>query len=303
MDATGEECVIVGSKPEVPVEGMERVLDRKVHWVDANKRQSWSGLGLKIPEIFFQSGWAYPAFSSLGAEVKAKGGKVVGLVDTNWRGDFRQLVLGPIAFRLLHRASFDAIIVAGQQGRKIMRWFGFPNSRVVEGLYGADPRVFSGGVQLNQRPKTFLFVGQFVARKGVLTLARALLRFNAVQPGWTLRICGSGEMRALIPSDEAIIVEDFVQPEELASRYRQSRFFVLPSLVEAWGLVVHEAALCGCALILSDTIGSIDDLSNSKNCISFKAGNEEELYRALMAASKLDETQLIEAEAASREYV
>jgi glycosyltransferase involved in cell wall biosynthesis len=182
-----------------------------------------------------------------------------------------------------------------------MRWFGFPDSKVVEGLNGADPGLFFGGPPLNLRPKTFLFVGQLIPRKDVLTLARVFLQFNAAQPGWTLRICGSGELRALIPSHDAIIVEDFVQPEDLVARYHQSRFLVLPSLVEAWGLVVHEAALCGCGLILSDAIGSIDDLSNSKNCISFKAGNEDDLYRALVAASKFDEIRLVEAEAASRE--
>jgi hypothetical protein len=56
-----------------------------------------------------------------------------------------------------------------------------------------------------------------------------------------LHLCGGGEQRDLIPRDARIIVEDFVQPARLAERFRHAGFFVLPSLFEAWGQVIHEA--------------------------------------------------------------
>ena len=74
LDDLGEACAIVGSKPTVPVEGMEHALGQPVHWVDAAKTVSWHALGLQVPRLFFQSGWSYPAFSALGAEVKQLGG-------------------------------------------------------------------------------------------------------------------------------------------------------------------------------------------------------------------------------------
>jgi hypothetical protein len=93
IDAVGEDCVVIGSRPTVPVEGMERALGQPIHWIDADKPTTWSSLGLDVPRIYFQSGWAYPAFCALGAEVKRAGGRVDGLSDANWRGDFPRWTL------------------------------------------------------------------------------------------------------------------------------------------------------------------------------------------------------------------
>ncbi len=300
IDHIGRDCIVVGSKPTVPVEGMERELGCLVNWVDANRSATWASLGLEVPDIFVQSGWSYPAFSALGAEVKAKGGRIIGLSDANWRGDFRQLVLGPVGFRVRHRSHFDAMIVPGVQGARLMSWFGFPKSKIHTGMYGADPSLFAGGPALCERPKTFLFVGQFIARKDVLGLARAFVRFSAAHPDWNLRICGGGEQKSLIPAHPKITVEDFVQPEKLAQRFFEARFFVLPSLVEAWGLVVHEAASAGCGLVLSDAVGSADDLSTAENAVRFAAGREDDLLRALTQAAAFDAARLATAEAVSR---
>ena len=302
IDRLGQSCPVIGSRPSVPVEGMERTLGQPIHWVDADTPLSWRDLGLPVPDIFFQSGWSYPAFSALGRVVKRNGGRVVGLSDASWRGDFRQIVLGPATFRLMHRRHFDAMLVPGRQGVRLMRYFGMPEARVRMGMYGADPLLFNDGPPLHERPKTFLYVGQFIARKNVLGLAEAFLRFSAREPGWTLRLTGSGEQRALIPADPRIIVEDFVQPEQLAERYRSARFFVLPSLREAWGLVVHEAALCGCGLVLSNAIGSGDDLADTTNGVSFRAGSEVGLVRALLAAAGMDDALLAGAEIRSRQF-
>ncbi len=296
----GEPCVVVGSRPNVPVEGMERELGQPVQWVDAEKPIAWSNLGLSVPAIYFQSGWSYPAFSALGRETKAAGGRVIGFSDANWRGDLRQLVLGPCGFRILHRSTFDAMIVPGRQGARLMRYFGMPAKKIRHGMYGADPTIFTPGPPLATRPKKILFVGQFIPRKDILGLARAFLRFSDVEPGWTLQICGSGPQHDMIPHDPRIEVEPFVQPEQLAQRYHSARFFVLPSLAEAWGLVVHEAALCGCALILSSAIGSADDLATSRNALRFTAGDETALTHALHAAAARDSDWLSNAEQESR---
>ena len=288
----GYQAVVIGSRPTVPIEGMEQALGQPVHWIDADSPVSWRDLGMDPPRIFFQSGWAYPGFKQLGREVKSAGGIVIGLSDANWRRDFRQLVLGALAFRLIHRRNFDGMIVPGAQGRKLMRYFGVPDNRIETGMYGADDDLFTSDSALHLRPKQFLFVGQFIERKNVLLLCRAFLRFHVTNPEWKLRLVGSGEQRRLLPEHPQIIIEDFVQPEALAEKYRQSRFFVLPSKVEAWGLVVHEAALCGCGLILSDAVGSADDLASSENSISFAPSDEDGLVSAMIAASNMNQKEL-----------
>ena len=286
------DCVVVGSRPSVPVRGMDEVLGHASHWVDADRRLRWDELGLDVPDLFFQSGWSYAAFTSLGKEVKARGGYVVGLSDANWRGNFRQIMIGPLAFRIRYRNHFDAMLVPGHEGLKLMRWFGMQEGRVRQGLLGADPKLFYRGPSLTKRPKVFLFVGRLIAWKDVVRLAHTFLRFSSARPDWRLHICGTGEQRHLIPRHPNIIIEDFVQPEELVLRYHGARFLILPSLVEAWGLVVHEAMLCGCGVVLSDRVGSAADLSSRENSIRFQAGNEEALLQALNIAADLDEAAL-----------
>jgi glycosyltransferase involved in cell wall biosynthesis len=300
LDTIGGDCAIIGSRPQVPVEGMEQALRHPIHWVDADKPVRWRDLGLDVPHIYFQSGWAYPAFSALGAEVKQQGGRVIGMSDANWRGDFRQIALGAAAFRLKYRSHFDAMLVPGKQGRRLMRWFGLPQARIRCGMYGADPAIFGGGPPLSSRPKTFLYVGQFIARKDVLGLSEAFLRFAAKHTGWRLHLIGGGEQRDRIPRHPRILIEDFVQPEELAARFHAARFFVLPSLMEAWGLVVHEAALCGCGLVLSGRIGSADDLCTPLNGVRFRAGDIASLENALTNAAGFDAAQLCAADTESR---
>jgi glycosyltransferase involved in cell wall biosynthesis len=284
----------------VPVTGMEEALGQPIKWVDPQRTTSWRDLELEVPRVFFQSGWASPAFSALGSEVRRHGGAVIAMSDANWRRDFRQLVLGACAFRLKYRSHFSAMLVPGVEGQRLMRWFGLPPGRVRCGMYGADPGIFGEGAPLHERPKTFLFIGQFVARKDVLGLAHAFLAFAKNHSDWRLHLIGGGQQRKLIPSHPQIEVEDFVQPADVANRFRTARFFVLPSLMEAWGLVVHEAALSGCGLLLSDRIGSAADLCSETNGVRFRAGNTRGLENALTEAAAFTPSRLMAAEAESR---
>lgn len=272
---------VVGSRPTVPVRGVEEALGQPVHWVDASQYVSWAQLGLPVPKVYFQSGWAYPAFNSLGDEVRANGGKVCLLMDNNWKGNFRQM-LGAPWFRLFQRHKFDAVLVPGKSGRRLARWYGIPGHAIFEGMYGADPSLFFDGPPLAERPKRIIFVGQYIERKGCIPLARAFASVADQLADWELCMYGSGPLQSLIPPHPRIKVHGFVQPEQLGALYRSSRIFALPSRSEAWGLVVHEAALSGCQLLLSDAIGAAPDFATTENSRTFRPGDEEGIASALV---------------------
>jgi glycosyltransferase involved in cell wall biosynthesis len=294
----GSACAVVGSRPTVPVRGVEQALGQPVHWVDAGQPTSWKGLGLQVPRVFFQSGWAYPAFNALGDEVRAAGGQVCLLMDNSWRGDFRQW-LGAAWYRLCQRRKFAAILVPGKSGRRLARWYGMPDDCIWEGMYGADPAIFFNGPPLAERPKRIIFVGQYIHRKQCLPLAQAFAAVADRIPGWELEMYGSGPQQELIPSHPRLRVNGFVQPEQLGALYREARIFALPSLSEAWGLVVHEAALSGCQLLLSDAIGARADFVGLHNAALFRAGDVGSLQDALMRLASQDEETLMNAQAES----
>ena len=60
--------------------------------------------------------------------------------------------------------------------------------------------------------------------------------------------------------------------KEIIRYLRKSCGFILPSKYEPWGVVVHEAACSGLPLILSDSVGSRNELliNNHNGRVSIK---------------------------------
>ena len=284
----GQACPVIGTRPEVPIQGMEAALGQPIHWVKAAQPVRWADLGLAVPRVFFQAGWACQSFNALGDEVRAAGGKVCLQMDSNWRGDLRQW-LGGLWFRLARKRKFSAVLVAGISGRRVARWYGFADEEIFEGLLGADPAVFFNGPPLAARPKR-ICVG----------LAKAFASVADQLPEWELHLYGSGPLQDKIPTHPRIQVHGFVQPAELGALYRSARIFALPSYREAWGLVVHEAALSGCQLLLSTTIGSRHDFATQKNAAEFPAGDRSALAQAILQLATSDDDALVRAQAESR---
>jgi glycosyltransferase involved in cell wall biosynthesis len=117
------------------------------------------------------------------------------------------------------------------------------------------------------------------ARKRIICCARlvSLKRFDAAidafvklaaeRPEWDLVIVGDGEMRepwqARVPAElkHRVIWTGFLKdPAETAAIYRWSHVFVHPGDLEAWGVVVLEAAAAGLAMIVSEVVGAAVDL-------------------------------------------
>ena len=290
---------VVGSKPSVPIEGMEEELGQSIHWIDNQEARSWDGVGLPVPDLFIQTGWRYKGFNTLGREVRGDGGSVISMVDNRWKNSVRQWV-GAVVFRARYRRWFDAVWVPGASGRRLCRFLGMPDADIYEGVYGADPEVYPRGLPLSQREKTLLFVGQLIPRKNIDRLIRAYQEFRQDHPDWTLRIIGGGEKT--IPEEESgIEVEGFLQPEEVAERMRKSRFLVLPSLEDHWGLVIHEAALSGCGLIVSDNVGAGPDLVTPKNGFVHRAYSQDSLEEKMREAANKSRNWLDRATEKSRE--
>ncbi|MER8758336.1 glycosyltransferase [Mesorhizobium sp. M0976] len=292
---------VIGTRPVVPIAGMERSLGQAVHWVDGRDANAdWNRLGMRPPDLFFQGGYHRAAFNSLGLRCRSDGGKVVLQSDSNWQGTLRQHLVDPIRHRAFLRRHFDGVFVPGTSGTMYAQRMGYRSSTVFEGLYGADPTLFNGGPPLHSRPKRFLFVGRLVQVKCVVALAQAFVHFAADRSDWSLQICGAGPLRDQLPHHPLIEVSDFLQPAQLADVFRNARCLVLPSLSEPWGLVAHEAVLSGCALALSQVVGAAADLATKSNSILFRPGDVNAIADALHSIASWDTIRWQEAESTSR---
>lgn len=126
--------------------------------------------------------------------------------------------------------------------------------------YSADLTNFLAIERLNKIPESvkFLFVGQFIERKGVNELLHAL---EQIEEYFELTFVGSGEMEPLIKeallSDQRIKLSGFVQPKNLPKLYSKHDVFILPSKHDGWALVVPDAMAAGMPVIGTNATGAV----------------------------------------------
>ncbi len=291
---TDERIVVVATRPGVPIKGMEESCGCEVYWIDYDEKRRVCDIVGEMPRYIFLGGWNIPVFVRFRNEVRASGGHVIAMCDNNFMFSPKECVRA-LRFRLMFRRKYDGYFVPGASGVKLLRFYGVPPEKIATGMYSADSALFMDGLPLDKRGKKMIYVGQFIERKNVRRLVQAFQKANSCHE-WTLDMYGSGplkdELLGMTKRDDTIRIHDFCQPEELAAKYREARVFCLPSLWEHWGLVVHEAALSGCVLLLGNRTGAADDLLGENNGFSFDPYDTADMAYAIHTAMRMTEKQL-----------
>jgi glycosyltransferase involved in cell wall biosynthesis len=282
VNKLGERIAIIATKGPQSSQEIEAALGSSICIAPEDPHLRWSQLGMQVPDLFFHSGWAYPNFRSLAREVKRRGGIVVSMVDNTCKHNLRQAI-GKYIFRWRYRPQVDFVMVPGASGLELMKLFGMPDGSVYTGLYGADPETFQLGPPLSERTYHYLFVGQFVSRKGLQGLVEAVRLLRSEGMVFRIAAVGAGPMRADLES-AGIEVHAFAEASAVARMMQNARFLVLPSIEDHWGLVVHEAALSGCGLILSTAVGAHRDLLNARNGFICEPGRPAPAMRQALRA-------------------
>lgn len=150
----------------------------------------------------------------------------------------------------------DSVICASSMTRRSLEFAGCDPARIAVVPYG-----MAAATAVPQRHADecrFLFVGQGIQRKGLHHLVRAWQAHP--RPGATLTlVCYRLDpaIAALI-TDPAIRVLPRRTRQELTDLYRQADVFVMPSLVEGFGLVYLEALAHGCHVVGTTNTGLPD---------------------------------------------
>lgn len=302
VKSTAESVIVVATRPNAPVTGMERIVGCPVVWIKGHDdmRGIEEVVGA-VPRAIFTTGWSVRPFNLYRDQVRANGGRAYAMVDNNFQLGWKDW-LKNIRFQLLYRWKYDGYLVPGNSGIKLMRFLGVPDSRVRKGFYSADETLFTDGKPLQDRRNRIVFVGQFIKRKNVIRLCKAFMNIeNGKRVGWVLELYGYGVLKEKLPKDDGIKVKGFLQPEQIASIYKDSKIFILPSLEEHWGLVVHEAALSGCIMLVSKTVGAAEDFVSEKNGLTFNPKSVDEIKSVMESAMSMTEKQLCLAEKVSVE--
>ena len=153
--------------------------------------------------------------------------------------------------------------VCGKSHSDLVKAFHFKGKIVDIGTVGFIRRIPQPPFEKRNSVKRFLYVGRLTRVKNLEWLIE---RFSK-HPELDLTIVGAGELEEKLKSISTTNIH-FTGPvpnAELSKYYQEADVFVLPSLLEPFGLVVEEALNNGTPVLLSHMIGCQDNLVAAKN--------------------------------------
>ncbi len=159
-------------------------------------------------------------------------------------------------------ALADHLVVPSEFAARTFVMRGFDRRRIAVNPYGvALEHFWPAQKQLGQFRA--LFVGQLTPCKGLVYLLEAWRRLRL--PGAELVLIGSLDpvLRPTLARFEGLFrYLEAVPKLELRCHYQQASVLILPSLSDAFGLVVLEAMACGCPVIVSENTGAADAVAD-----------------------------------------
>ena len=188
-------------------------------------------------------------------------------------------------------AAAQIFTVSREVGAELFQRYGRPSTL----LNPADPVMTSASLRASNMERCVLSVGTLHPRKNLAALVRIWEAWaeeveattGSVASIPTLVIAGrrhpqDGELFSLLATNRRaaskIRLTHTASDAELADLYAASRFLVMPSLAEGWGLPVREALVAGRPSIVTDAVPAASGLSY---CESVPAGDEAALGEAI----------------------
>jgi glycosyltransferase involved in cell wall biosynthesis len=255
------------------------------------------------PALICCSGWIDKDYISIIRKFKSKKIRTCISFDNHWRNSLKQKV-AMVLSRFTIKNYFDAAWVPGEVQKEYALKLGFKINQIKLGYYCADTKRFNKVFDEKQRilnnktvPRVFLFVGRYVKHKGIFDLWRAFIELKKEFPNnWQLLCIGTGEEWENRVTHPDIQHLGFKQPNELMPYLLASGVYILPSHFEPWGVSVHEMAISGFPMILSNEVGSAEKfLFENKNGFIYSFNDIAQLKSQMvkmMRASEIDLDQL-----------
>lgn len=205
------------------------------------------------------------------------------------RGESNLLHPRPLFVRwlkeLLLRPLFKCIAACfyiGEENRKYFKYYGMKDGQLFHTPYSVDNDYFRSKaieyyerrsdlkrkMKISAQGPVIVFAGKLIEKKQPLLLLRAFARVRA-KYSCSLLFAGDGPLRRALEDEIAklavqdVVITGFLNQNELPEAYGSGDIFVLPSIIEPWGLVVNEAMNFGLPIIVSDRVGCAADLIRS----------------------------------------
>jgi len=220
-------------------------------------------------------------------------------------------------WRYLFRLA-DVVIVPSSGSVNLMRKLGIPPERIVltpfvvdndwwsQKAKGVDREAVRREWDIPSDATVVLFCAKLQPWKRPQDALRAFAKAN--MPNSFLVFAGEGPLRKELEDEaralgvaEKVRFLGFVNQSQLPGVYKASDWLILPSEHEPFAVVVNEAMLCGCPVVVSDRVGARYDLVyEGETGFVYPCGDVEALARILREVLPDRELRLRMGEAARK---
>jgi len=202
-----------------------------------------------------------------------------------------QFKLNPFfKFRKRFIYKLASYIVANSNASKkdLINTYGI-NPKKIKVVYNAVKIENKTPLQKERLPETIVYAGRLHPTKGVDILLKALAIVKKKFPYTKLIILGDGpskqellELTRKLNLTENVIFKGIVPPEEVLDWFSKAQFSVVPSLHEAFGLVVIEAMKTATPVIASNTDGPAEIIRDGIDGFLFPIKNHQKLAEKMI---------------------
>jgi len=251
------------------------------------------------PDIIYIPGWQDKDYLRVVYAIRGKvKSKVVMGIDHQLGKGFKEILKLTIVSFVVKKLV-DFIWIPGFSQYSTALALNFSKNQIIYNIYSGNTYKFREAYlnSIHQKqshfPRKLIYVGRFAKVKNIQMLIDAFEEIEVVEGiNWKLEIIGKGDEKFKILSNN-IQLRPYVQPNEIVELIKDSGVFVLPSIKEPWGVVIHEFAAAGLPILCSRECGARFDLViENYNGILIEELNIIGIKKALVKLFKLSEQEL-----------
>jgi glycosyltransferase involved in cell wall biosynthesis len=176
---------------------------------------------------------------------------------------------------------FSIALPSGKLQSAVFKALNF-NGKIIEtygvGIFNKKEIIYNK-INTIKSKRRYIYVGRLIELKNLKFLIGAFNKLNK-----QLTIVGTGELESKLKqlANKNITFSGFVPNQDIYKWYLNHDIFVLPSLIEPWGLVVEEAVYFGLPVIVSEAVGCQEEMVLKPNTgLSFSPYNQTSLIEAI----------------------
>lgn len=214
-------------------------------------------------------------------------------------------------------SKIDKAFYVGAENKKYFIKYGLKNAQLffvphavdnnffIETTWGSEQiEILRSKFSIHSNCVTFIYTGKFIPRKNLHYLVNCFKKIKG--DNFRLVLIGSGieedSLRKESESDSRIHYLPFQNQKSMSYIYRLGDIFVMPSIIDTWGLSINEAMASGLAILSSLKVGAISDLViEGVNGFSFNPFDESDLINKMEMIS--DKSNLENYKKASLEII